>query len=109
LAEDEAGTDNSLMKRPARPDTEADMRGDERFEFDAHENRFFSQLPSVLIAAAAIAVIVFVNFGAHEAATIDPAASNPLSPPAARAPASLPSATSPTNGTAAPTAAPSRA
>jgi hypothetical protein len=39
------------------------MHSEDRFEFDARENGFFAQLPSVLIAASAIALIVFVNAG----------------------------------------------
>ncbi len=39
------------------------MHDEDRFEFDTRENRFFSQLPSVLLAAAAVGMIVLVNSG----------------------------------------------
>ena len=39
------------------------MHSEDRFDFDARESGFFAQLPSVLIAAAAIGLIVLVNAG----------------------------------------------
>ncbi len=43
------------------------MRNDDWFEVDNRENRFFSQLPSVLLAVVAIGMIVLVNAGAPHA------------------------------------------
>lgn len=40
------------------------MDTDDRGDFDTREARFFTQLPPVLVAAAAIALIFVVNAGA---------------------------------------------
>jgi len=61
------------------------MHDDNRFEFDGRESPFLSQLPSVLIAAAAIGLIVLVNViapGQAAARSALPRAEEPRAAPA---------------------------
>lgn len=65
------------------------MRDPHWFDHDDREGRFFSQLPSVLVAAVAISLIVLVNAGGQ------PSASSPLPVDAERNAAPMPAIVSP--------------
>ncbi len=55
------------------------MQSDKRFEFDARENGFSTQFPSILMAATAITLIVIVNVRANVEPPPRPAMSTPSS------------------------------